>query len=241
MGLIEALLGTRQKLPTVLTDVTRMGGRKVCVAALSGDRAIRLAEPHPTEDWLEAVGGLAPGDVISVNWQPTRTFTRPHIEDGTWKPSSFRKGDALAYDRFIERLATSAFGSVKEAFGMPSTYSERGNPAFEPGTGQRSLATVEACGIRVYPQGNGIRIDFVDAEQEWSMVPVEDLMLRRHQTSCHECAGNLALRLSSNVSSEAALLRVGLGRPFQARSDLKACFLQVNHIFTVAGMSEHFV
>ena len=198
MGILDTLFGTRQRQPTVITDVTRMSGHKICVAALSGDRAIRLAEPHPTEDWLEAIGGLTPGDLISVNWQPTRTFTKPHVEDGTWKPSSFRKGDTLAYDRFVDRLKSVAFASVKEAFGAPAAYSKRGGPAFPPGAGQRSLATVDARSIRVYPHGDGIRIDFADAEQKWSMVPVEDLTLRRHRVSCPDCARNLASTLRSS-------------------------------------------
>ena len=240
MGLLEALFGTRQTQTTVITDVTRMSGRKICVAALTRGRAIRLAEPHPTEDWLESVGGLIPGNLISVDWQPTRTFKRPHVEDGTWKPASFKKNGVLTYEDFIFRLSAAVEAGVKEAFGDVSAYSERGNPAFSPGEGPRSLASIQAENVRVYPHEEGIRIDFSDGQTNWKMVPVEDLALRRHQVSCPGCAGNMASALLREFGSDEAILRVGLGRPFQARDDLTACFLQVNHIFPLAARSKHF-
>jgi hypothetical protein len=205
----------------MITDVTRMSGEKVCLAALAVDKSIRLHEPAPRERWLHTIGGLAPGDVVKLDWRPAQRYRRPHAEDGDWSPSTLAKLATLSNDDLLKRLQALALRSVIDAFGRAWIFSGRGNPAFKPDRGSRSLATVPMRSVRMYQHGDGLRADFVDEKAEWKMVPLEDLALR----------GQRAVK---RFECDEAILRVGLGRPFEANGKPPACYLQVNHIFPIA-------
>ena len=224
----------------MITDVTRMSGEKVCIAARMDGKSMRLSEPHPRDEWLKSVGGLSPGDLVRVQWRPAGRYRRPHSEDGRWSPSSFAKVRSLRIDDLSNELGRSAFASVEEAFGKPLFLTEKGNPAFRPDHGSRSLATVVARNVAVYPQGDGVRIDFADARRSWSMVPVEDLIVRQHQQHCSECFVRLREFLTEQYDSEGAILRIGLGRPYQGGNNPLGCYLQVNHIFPERPRAGHF-
>ncbi len=199
-----------------------MSGDKVCVAALAQGKSIRLHEPPPREDWVESIGGLAPGDLVKLDWRPARRFRRPHAEDGAWSPATLEKLATLSEEDLMKRLHALAFRGVIDAFGRPWTYSERGNAAFKPDRGSRSLASVAVRFVRMYEHGEGLRVDFADGKAEWRMVPLEDLALRNQRSvKGFECGE--------------AILRIGLGRPFEANGKAPACYLQVNHIFPIAG------
>lgn len=242
MGFLDSLFGRGGAKPgrLLITDVTRMEGDRVCIAALDGDRAIRLHSPHPREAWLDSIGGLAPGDEISAAWRIDRRYSRPHAEDARWIPASVEKTGRLTREQLTERLAGLAYPSVTAAFGDPAFESSRGNPAFPPGRGDRSLACLTVKRVFLRPDGQGIRADFVDAGGAWRMVPVEDLALRRHQAGCPDCAGDrLAERLSAEMSGAEAVLRIGLTRPFEPSPGRRGCYLQVNHIFPLPPRSTH--
>ena len=172
MNFLERLLRSESSpVEAMITDVTQMSGDKVCIAGLTRRSAIRLSEPTPRQGWLDSIDGLAPGDVVNLNWRPARRYRRPH----------------------------------------------GGNPAFKPDRGSRSLATVKVHFATVYGHGDGIRVDFRDDKTTWTMVPVEDLALRRR-------------RPPEGLNYSETILRAGLGRPFQANDKPAACYLQVNHI-----------
>lgn len=242
MTLFKALFSPRAAVTgAVITDVTRMHGDHVCIAALDGRKSMRLHDPQPREPWLDETGGLAPGAVVSLTWNTARRRILPHSEDGTWSPSSLVRQGQLAGDELVRRLSETAFRSVKQAFGKPARYSENGNAAFTPGSARRSLASVIATSVRVYPQGDGVRVDFTDATDEWKMAPMEDLAVRRHQTQCAACSTQFAGLLSPEFGGDAAILRVGLGRPFQDGDQPAMCYLQVNHVFPIPPRPKHFV
>jgi len=218
VNFLERLLRSESSpVEAMITDVTQMSGDKVCIAGLTRRSAIRLSEPTPRQGWLDSIGGLAPGDVVNLNWRPARRYRRPHGEDGTWNPSTLVKTSTLPTENFFERLEAGALRSIVDAFGRPWFYSERGNPAFKPDRGSRSLATVKVHFATVYGHGDGIRVDFRDDKTTWTMVPVEDLALRRR-------------RPPEGLNYSETILRAGLGRPFQANDKPAACYLQVNHI-----------
>jgi len=137
-------------------------------------------------------------------------------------------------------LLTAASSTVEQAFGKPLFLTEKGNPAFRPDQGSRSLATLSARAVAVYPHAEGVRIDFTDAKERWSMVPVEDLAIREHQQNCAECALLLGNFLAQEYQTDKALLRIGLGRPYQGGNNPVGCYLQVNHIFPEPPRSGHF-
>lgn len=222
--------GLFRKQAIIVTDVTRMEAGRVCIACLRGRQQIRLSAPQPTREWLDSIGGLNPGDTVSLKWRSVRRFRPPHSEDGDWTPSSLDKTGALPHEQFYDVLARHARSSVHSAFGKPAFSARRGNPAFSADRGQRSLATMRASSIRIYRHENRIRADFQDERDHWSKVPVEDLRLWRHLDECPDCATTFEIRLASDMSGDEGLLRIGLGRPFQPNGRELGCFLQVNHI-----------
>jgi len=241
--LLQSLTGTRawRTAYLLITDVTRMQGDSVCIAGQEGRTSLRLHEPGPDERWLRSIGGLAPGDQVSVPVKRPRQVHRPHLEDSDWNPSGLRKGERVPGDELAQRLFRTAVDSVENAFGRPELYSEAGNAAFRPGKGSRSLASLRASSVKLYPYGGGVRIDFRDSKTVWRRVPVEDLAVRTHQTRCRACASELPDLLASEFDCEQAVLRVGLGRRFQSDSSRLACWLQVNHVFPFEPQRRHFV
>ena len=180
-----------------ITDVTRMAEPRVCIAALDGIRTIRLNRPQPDEAILASIGGLITGDQIVVDWQSKFRPERPHVEDGFWKPGSLQKIGRLNKSELTDLLRPAAVNSVEEAFGSEWFRGARGNGAFKPGQGSRSLASVLAREVRVYSWFEGVRVDFSDELTYWTMVPLEDLSVRRHQscvrTALRRPGGCLAL------------------------------------------------
>jgi len=225
----------------IITDVTRMLPPKVCIAAIQGTRTIRLNRPQPDERVLASVGGLLPGDRVSVQWLDNPFYVPPHVEDGTWEPQSFRKLDRMTKPELIDLLLPGAARSVEEAFGHEWFRGVRGNGAFRPGEGARSLASLIVRDVRVYQWFEGVRVDFTDDGGPWTMVPLEDLLVRRHQVLCADCTtsrgrvSGFDANLRKEFSGRDVLLRVGLTRPFEAAGQETACWLQVTGVISHRG------
>jgi len=219
---------------------------RVCIAALQGERAIRLDRPQPDEQVLASIGGLLPGDRVSVEWLDDPFYEPPHVEDGMWEPQSLRKLDRLTKAELVDVLMPGAARSIEEAFGHEWFRGTRGNGAFRPGEGERSLASLIVREVRVYQWFESVRVDFTDAGGGWTMVPLEDLVVRRHQKLCPDCLttpGRVS-RFNSNLRKEFSgpevLLRVGLTRPFSAEGQETACWLQVTGVYPVGKKRKHF-
>jgi len=227
-------------LEAIITDITRMQPPNVCIAAINQGRTIHLHSPRPDDRRVASIGGLAPGDVVSVDWQQAQSLP-PHTEDGIWERRSFVKRHRLTETELADLLSANAFTSVQDAFGAPCDRSIRGNAAFHPGRGPRSLASILTRSVQVYPDFDGIRVDFVDTQEAWTGIPLEDLIVRQHQNQCPTCASHLPHLLADEFQGSSALLRVGLGREFQAKGHPSACWMQVNHIFLMPAKRKHFV
>jgi hypothetical protein len=230
----------------IITDVTRMRPPRVCVAALQGERAIRLEEPNPDEQLLASIGGLLPGDMVAVEWLDDPFYEPPHVEDGAWEPETFRKLDRLTKPELVDVLLPTAARSVEEKFGQEWFRGAKGNGAFRPRTGERSLASILARDVRVYQWFQSVRVDFRDDTAAWTMVPLEDLGVRRHQALCPDCIttpGRIS-RFNYNLRNEFwgrdVLLRVGLTRPFEAAGQETACWLQVTGVYPIGKKRRHF-
>lgn len=225
----------------IVTDVTRMLTPKVCIAGLRGSRAIRLNNPQPNEMLLTSIGGLFPGDRLRLTWLDNPFHERPHVEDGTWDPRSLRKLGRLTRPQLIQEMKRGAANSIEEAFGPEWFRGARGNGAFHPGEGARSLASIVATDVRVYQWFEGVRVDFADAQGRWTMVPLEDLSVRRHQQQCPGCLRGLNQNLKREFSGTEWLLRVGLTRPYKSEQHETACWLQVTGVYPVGRERRHFV
>lgn len=223
----------------IITDITRMQPPNgVCIAADHKGRAIRLTDPQPRDEWVASVGGLMPGDVVSLNWKAIRTPAPPHTEDAKWDPKTFVKRHRLTEDLLVEHLSTGAFTRVEDAFGTPWIRGSGGNAAFRPGEGTRSLATIRAATVEVDVSFDKVRLTFKDAKDRWATVPLQDLAVKHHQEHCQACASNLAQALKREFEGTQAMLRVGLAREWGAPP---ACWMQVNHIFLIPPKRKHFV
>ena len=226
----------------IITDITRMQPPNgVCIAADHKGRTIRLADPTPTDEWVASVGGLIPGDVVSVDWKPTRKPVPPHLEDGEWVRRTFSKRHRLTEGQLVDYLSAKAFRSVRDAFGTPWLRGKGGNAAFQPRAGTRSLASVSVPSVRAYPDDDGIKVDFVDDGDSWTRVPLQDLIVRQHQKRCRVCSQRFAQLLASEFQGGKAVLRVGLAREFPIGGYPKACWMQVTHIFLIPPKRKHFV
>ena len=228
------------QVEALVTDVTSLGSPRVCIAALAGDRAIRLHSPTPGEGWVDGIGGLMPGDVIDVEWKPRNKPYPPHVEDGDWDPLGCRKVEGLSEDELVLRLGKTAFSSVEETFGTPWIEAANGNCAFRPGRGSLSLASVRASSVSVRVQFGKVRVAFADRRRSWVGVPLQDLAVKRHINNCRSCLSRGEHRLQSEFGGSEALLRVGLARQFQVGVYPNACWMQINHIFLIPSKRSHF-
>jgi hypothetical protein len=227
----------------VLLDVTEMAGYSVCIAGLdlATRTQIRLAEPSPERHHLDHLDGLAPGDVIDVDWEPIKLITPPHVEDGRWKLESVRKRRVCDLNELNGLFATTSFHSVKEAFGEPWIQGRNKNHAWRPDKGNRSLATIKVRYVRAEQDRSGkTRLAFKDdLERYWAGVPFQDLRLKLHQESCAECAADSLGVIRREFDANRTFIRVGLTRPFIGGENPTACWLQVTNVF--ARPRTHFV
>jgi hypothetical protein len=229
-------------LEAIITDITRMQlPNGVCVAAVHQGRTIRLANPPPRDEWVASVGGLMPGDIVSLDCRPISRPTPPHTEDCDWDPTTFVKRRRLTADALTDRLSADAFDCVEDAFGTPWFCGAYGNAAFRPGEGARSLATIRAISVKVHVLFGKIRVIFEDGRNRWAAVPLQDLLVKQHQQQCRTCASNLGQALKREFEGAPAMVRVGLAREWRVPGQRSACWMQVNHIFLRLSKRNHFV
>ncbi len=115
LTLFDTLFGGRSwrtSEQVIITDVTRMEGDRVCIAGLNGRNSIRLHQPPPREQWLRSIGGLTPGDAVSLSWKSPRRYTRPHLEDADWNPALFTRVSRLSDDELVRRTASQAVNTA---------------------------------------------------------------------------------------------------------------------------------
>lgn len=229
------------QVEALITDATSLGSPRVCIAALAGDRAIRLHSPTPNEGWVDTIGGLMPGDVVSVDWTPSQVTRPPHVEDGSWNMGACANIRRLSEDQLIGRLRTRAFDSVEEAYGSPWIRGKNGNCAFRPGSGSSSLASIRASSVAVHVSFGKVRVAFADTCEEWANVPLQDLAVKRHLRDCTACRMRAQHHLRAEFQGGPALLRVGLAREWPVGNYPPACWMQVNHVFLVPSKRKHFV
>jgi len=159
MTLFASLFGSRRTREILITDVTRMSGDRLCVAGIAGSDTIRLAEPSPTTSLVESLGGLDVGDVVRLEVHPLPRYRPPHREDCRWITRSLERVRHMDSVELAGRLRSRALPSLGKAFGSVKYFAPRGNPAYPPDRGKRSLATVPARDIRIYIHGEGLRAD----------------------------------------------------------------------------------
>ena len=220
----------------LVTEVTAMYGENVCVGAINvaSRECVRLNVPQPTQTLVRELG-IAQGVRLTVDWRRDDKAVAPHNEDGVWDPATVTIIGRPKYENVVRFLSQRAFSFVEEAFGPRWIQGTGGSAAWKPEQGERSLATVSVRRLHAYSkqERSGGRVDFTDSRGfRWTMVPLKDLSVDVHRSSCPQCkehhAENCALEFDS---TEPTIVRLGLARPESMGDRPLACWLQVTNIF----------
>ena len=229
------------KTKLVISDLTRMYQKRVCIAGYDRDhRCIRPVLPPPgiPEDALLADGkpaifpfALVEFDLTDPNPQP------PHTEDVYYDPQSPRFVREIISREEI--LQWSLFGSVEEIFAQP-IHTDLGAYVMDC-TGERSLGTIlpgEIIQAIYEPEPSqeepwDYRLIFLDAIESKYRLKIVDLTWHYYCDSLRgETRGpkEIAAELTRMLRSRKVYLRIGLSRGWKEFPD--RCYLQITGIFT---------
>jgi hypothetical protein len=224
----------------IITDLTRMHGKRVCIAGINKERQmIRPIIPGGImEDWLfinnQAV--IRPFarvhlDLLEAQPQP------PHSEDYLINPQ-FKLFVGLLEEKYKKKLLDEInCQTVTEIFG---TFITHDHGFYIPeGKGEHSLGTlwvkqIEQVTNECYNSKWDYRIAFVDSSNSSYRLSVTDLVFRnfvdnfrRGRQNDSETLGRLLTNIFINRD---VYLRVGLARGWDKFPD--RCYLQITGIYT---------
>jgi hypothetical protein len=238
----------------ILLDWTRMG-RLYCLAGVvaegTGYRVVRplLASKH----------GAA---VRNVGWSPylldghqrweefelvgpqEASPEAPHLED-LWVRALGPRRRLAPVDQRREILALTVPPPGEAPFGVPLART-RLAAYLQPGTGQRSLATLMMSGRGVRFDGSwrvgavepDLRVTLGLPDLNERQLPVKDHhLIRRAEAAAHDLPGRIqALHAAVQALGERVAVRVGLSRPFQGHGEAGpgACWLMADGFFSAS-------
>jgi hypothetical protein len=228
----------------LITDVTRMGGDRVCVAGLdhwgNGIRPI-LPYPHQIVEhdlYIDESSLIRPRAVVNLFVEPLPDCIPPHAEDHIWPSANHVEPLRHADDKVWRTILNqSCRPSVQDIFGTDLLHNNR-NVA--PGSGTRSLGTIKPKGIHQFiyktveydgrPQ-HDYRLHFFDPDDRYFPIKVTDLTLQNYADYLHLNDGlsqaEVSEKLTRLFKRAEVFLRIGLTRPYEGW-----CWLQVNGIYT---------
>lgn len=246
-GLWETLRAAWKDRPRrrqlIITDITRMEGRRVCVGGYLADGgAIRpvVDRGGPDETWLQSARGgpLTAFSVVElrVARAPKRSLA-PHTEDRIVPRQGHRPLRNLSAAERRDLLERSASPSVREIFGA-EVRADPGSPwgrYVRAGEGVRSLGTIRAARVSAvryqhYAERNrwDYRLRFSDASGEEFQLAVVDLACRRALDALRDSglsSGRAAASMLANLQRQTVFLRVGLARGWDRYLD--RCYVQI--------------
>ncbi len=223
-----------------ITDLTRMGPPRVCVAGY--DETGACVRPMPLysqirEDDLELDDGwITPFAEVEYDLA-TCPCTPPHHEDEYYQPGNVRWIRRMSEAERFALLHESRQPRLDQAFGAPLV--QISNHFVRAGSGDRSLVTIQADpDVQVQlleKEGTAKwRLLFRDASKLRYNLPITDLAWHYFAAVQRRFGGSdmqiLERRLSRILHKELLFLRIGLGREYPAGSH--QCWLQVNGIYS---------
>ena len=230
------------KVPVAITDLTRMQGRRVCIAGYRpGDTCIRPVFRHGglMEDWLYDGGELVvrPFAVVELDVLEPRPEP-PHTEDWIVDPDYRVRCGLLSPERRRALLARISDPDVESIFGAPL---ERGPGWYIlAGDGQRSLGTIMPRRVErvfFYRRETGewsYHLEFVDRTGQHYKLGVTDLAFRCFLEHLHVCQGKAppraAQRVTTALQQAQVFLRIGLARHWEKYPD--RCYLQITGVYS---------
>ncbi len=231
----------------IVTDVTRMEGRRVCVGGYLDDgSAVRpvVGRSGPDEAWIHgAHGGLvAPFTVIDlrISGKP-KGIHAPHTEDRLTPERGQRVQRMLTEQERIDLLERTCSPSVRAIFGAEIHAEPTGSWGryVRKGQGERSLGTIRADAIEdviyrhYYERGRwDYRLRFRDGGGAMYQLAVVDLAFRRQLDLLRDSGlapAAAAAAMRDGLGEQRVYLRVGLARGWDKHPD--RCYLQLTGVY----------
>jgi hypothetical protein len=234
--------------PVIITDLTRMGGERVCIAgyvkdARGGYSCVRplFRQGSIDERWLYVLGDpvIRPFAVVDFDFIQARPQP-PHTEDWHVNPRQRERVRLLAEDERWEFLETIVDASVDQIFGT-EIHHDAGEYVLD-GQGNRSLGTIFATEVtevsyRQQPVSakRDYRIAFRDAAGQAFRLAVTDLAFRYGLEHARAERGispsDLSVRMTGYFRrAERIALRIGLARGWERHPE--RCYLQITGVYT---------
>ncbi len=229
-------------IPVTITDLTQMGGQRVCLAGYLPDgTCVRpmFQSDFLNKNWLKEGNKaiIRPFSVVEFDFKNERTFSPPHTEDRYILPTHRLNCGMLNYDQqkgLLQKIddikVSSIFGA--EIHTDPGWY-------VRAGEGQRSLGTINAPKIeeivyRPLSSGWDYRISFTDIGGDGYRLAVTDLTFRYFLDNLYFREGmtpsEASRHLKEKLQKSQLFFRIGLSRNWDKYPD--RCFLQINGIFS---------
>lgn len=226
----------------IITDVTRMGGDRVCIAGVDQQGVPkRPVLPSPgilqKDLYFPRQNVIRPSAVIHINLEPKHNCEPPHIEDYVWlNVKNSRFVWMLEKHDWKDVLKRTLFSSVSDLFGTPI----HNNKNIQPKSGVRSLGTLKPQSVQGFDfqsvtresgKRTEYRLSFTDASgQLFKNIPINDLALQAYIDDLFAEGFSkefVTYRLLKLLQESEIWLRLGLTRPWEGW-----CWLQVTGIYT---------
>jgi hypothetical protein len=231
----------------MISDVTRMRGDGVCVAALDAQgrsvRPIPAAGVNHRRAQLRLADGavVKPGLIVEGDFAPSSLQAPPHLEDIVYTRSGLQAVGQAERGEFLQRLKQSCSPGLSELYGAEVHEAPKGY--LLEGVGRRSLGTVRPSLLVAFTlqERDGTlrpRLRFATREDSgfWDL-PIVDLGIwgwvnevaeKRSLASAQAAVDSILMRGGETY------LRIGLTRGFTTPEweGPKRCFLQVIGIHT---------
>ncbi len=228
------------KTPIIITDVTRMRGKRVCIAGYNSHlQCIRpICDEGIQEDWLY-IGTkpvVRPFSEIELELLEPR-HEPPHTEDYWYDPAYKRAIRLLTPCQRNELLQRTKAASVSSIFGT-NVHHDNGFFVSE-GTGLRSLGTIQIKTIVQVVYNYAFdrwdyRISFYDQQDGFYSLRITDLTFRYYVDHLYTHNGGEPEEISQKITGlfkkDLVFLRIGLARGWDRFPD--RCYLQITGIYT---------
>jgi hypothetical protein len=230
----------------VITDVTRMGAPRVCIAGITaGGRTIRPVLPYPgiQEDWLYDGDQAVIRPFARVTFDLINSISEPpHTEDWCISPNMKHSEGMASIEERRQVLQKNLSPDVPSIF-EAEIYRNRGVFILE-GEGVRSLGTIKPNIIqfvhhRDEPHGYSYKIRFIDESGGDFQLTVNDLSFRYYldylRTVENLSCGRIGLHLQQLLNEYSTYLRIGLTRGWNIDPHLPHthCYLQITGVYSI--------
>jgi len=224
----------------IITDVTRMSGTRVCIAAVDQQRNnIRPILPYGImEDWLyqDEKCIIRPFARINLDLLENRP-NPPHTED--WLVDEKRKiFKGILEEEFRYKLLKEIAQNTVEKVFKTQIIHEQGF-YIQKGQGEHSLGTlcpllIDKVLYRCYDGKWDYRISFMDHTYQRYRLSVTDLSFRNYldylRIEHHQSSEEIEEKILTDLNTKSIFLRIGLARHWERFPD--RCYLQVTGIYT---------